>query len=126
MYKKFAHEGGTATPLIMNWPNQMGQQGIINSEIGHVIDIMATVIEVANAKYPANYKGERITQQEGKSLIPLLKKGVRESNEYIYWEYMGDRAVRKENWKLVALNDEPWELYDLQKDPTELVNLIED
>jgi arylsulfatase len=36
---------------------------------------------------------------------------------------MGGRAVRKGDWKLVALKDEPWRLYDLSGDRTEMNDL---
>jgi arylsulfatase len=36
---------------------------------------------------------------------------------------MGGRAVRMDNWKLVALKGEPWRLYNLDKDRTETNDL---
>ena len=43
----------------------------------------------------------------------------------IYWEHMGNRAVRQGKWKLVSARGGDWELYDLEADRTELSNLAE-
>ncbi|MBT5708429.1 MAG: hypothetical protein HOI66_19105, partial [Verrucomicrobia bacterium] len=37
----------------------------------------------------------------------------------------GNRAVRRGNWKLVALDYEAWELYDFRNDRTEMNDLSE-
>jgi arylsulfatase A-like enzyme len=41
----------------------------------------------------------------------------------IFWEHEGNRAVRLDRWKLVALQGQPWELYDMKTDRTELTNV---
>ena len=38
----------------------------------------------------------------------------------LYWEHEGNRAVRRENWKLVTKYPGDWELYDMEADRTEL------
>ena len=45
------------------------------------------------------------------------------THDTIYWEHEGGRAIRIDNWKLVALSNEPWELFDLTHDNTESQNL---
>ena len=42
-------------------------------EIGHVMDIMATCIDMAGATYPTKYKGNDIIPLEGKSLGSYLQ-----------------------------------------------------
>jgi arylsulfatase A-like enzyme len=41
----------------------------------------------------------------------------------LFFEHQGNRAVRRGDWKLVALDDEPWELYDFTRDRTEMNDL---
>ncbi len=124
-YKKWVHEGGIATPLIAYWPAGVLQKGKLTDQPGHLVDIMATCCDVAGATYPQTYKGKEITPLEGKSLLPVFKKGTRKGHEAIYFEHSGNRAVRQDSWKLVSVKKGEWELYDLQADRTETNNLIE-
>ena len=59
---------------------------------------------------------------EGKSLLPVFVMDSKEERT-LYWEHEGNRAVRKGNYKLVAMHDNPWELYDMNKDRSELNDL---
>jgi arylsulfatase len=118
-YKHWVHEGGIATPFIAYWPAAIKSQGAITHEVGHIIDVMATCVDVAAARYPERDR----TPLEGRSLLPLFLEGRRQGHEAIFWEHEGNRAVRRGKWKLVAAQGGPWELYDLQADRTELNNL---
>jgi len=127
LYKHWVHEGGISTPLIAHWPEGVTKPDSMNPEPGHLIDIMATCVDVAGAAYPAEFNGAPITPLEGKSLAPVIRGGEREPHEAIYWEHEGNRAVRQGKWKLVSRWNEDgggqWELYDLEADRTEMNNL---
>ena len=41
----------------------------------------------------------------------------------MYWEHMGNRAVRQGDWKLVAKKGKKWELYNLETDRLEQKDL---
>ena len=122
-YKHFNHEGGIATPLIVHWPAGIRARGELRQQPGHLIDIMATCVDVARASYPKVVEGREIQPMEGKSLLPaFVNKSIR--REALYWEHEGNAAVRVDDWKLVRLGRRgPWELYDLAKDRTELNDL---
>ena len=53
-YKHYTDEGGIATPLIAHWPNGIAKarNGKLETQPGHVIDIMATCVDAAGATYP--------------------------------------------------------------------------
>jgi len=123
LYKHWVHEGGIATPLIVHWPMRIRDRGRLCHQPGHLIDIMATCIDVAGTKYPTSYNGRQIVPLEGKSLVPAFaNKPVK--REAIYWEHEGNRAIRAGKWKLVVRGKKgPWELYDLDADRTETNNL---
>ena len=123
LYKHWVHEGGIATPLIVHWPRRIKARGKLRHQPGHLVDIMATCVDIAGARYPSEYKGNKIIPLEGRSLVPAFdNKGI--EREAIYWEHEGNRAIRVGKWKLVAKGKKgPWELYDLDADRTETDNL---
>ena len=135
MYKQWVHEGGISTPLIVHWPAGIEAKNEFRYQPGHLIDIMATCIDVGGATYPDIYKGNPITPLEGISLVPTFTNQPLD-REAIYWEHEGNRAVSTGKWKLVsnasrsfqfdkidtlALNQ--WSLYDMENDRTELNDL---
>ena len=125
-YKHFNHEGGISTPLIVHWPATLAKgagQGRLTHEPGHLIDIMATCVDVSGAKYPTEFHGQPIQPLEGRSLVPAFT-GKPIQREALFWEHEGNAAVRVGDWKLVRLGrGGPWELYNLKSDRTEQHNL---
>ncbi len=122
LYKHWVHEGGISTPLIAHWPSRIKARGKLRHQPGHLVDIMATCVDIADAKYPSEYKGSRIIPMEGRSLVPAFDNRPIK-REAIYWEHEGNRAVRQDKWKLVSKHPGQWELYDIEADRTELTNL---
>jgi arylsulfatase len=122
-YKHWVHEGGISTPLVAHWPTGIAARGELRHQPGHLVDLMATCVDVAGAKYPVEHQGNKITPLEGKSLVPAFANRPIE-REGIYWEHEGNRAVRVGKWKLVAKSPGgKWELYDMEADRTELNDL---
>ncbi|MCA9063141.1 MAG: arylsulfatase [Planctomycetaceae bacterium] len=122
-YKHWVHEGGISTPLIAHWPKGIDRPGRLERQPGHLIDIMATCVDLGQADYPADVDGHTITPLEGRSLKAAFDGGEIE-RDAIYWEHEGNRAVRQGKWKLVAKDaNGPWELYDIDRDRSEMHNL---
>jgi len=122
-YKNWLYEGGIRTPLIIYYPKVLKEKGNLTDQVGHLTDIMPTCIEIAGAKYPAQFKNSSLKSLRGKSLLPVFKGGTVERRAPIFWEYAGGKAMRQGYWKLVKRNGGEWELYDLKADPTELNEL---
>src|SRR5205823_2313511 len=88
----------------------------LESQPGHLIDIMPTCLELADAKARQSLPGI--------SLLPALRAETLHRSSPIFFEHEGNRAVRDGKWKLVATSaDGPWELYDMESDRTEMHNL---
>ena len=124
LYKHHVHEGGIASPFIIHWPDGFEARGELRRSPGHVIDIMATCIDVADARYPEMHGPHAIEPMEGTSLAPAFTDTAFQRGP-IYWEHEGNRAVREGRWKLVARHKGDWELYDLVADRTESNDLSE-
>jgi arylsulfatase A-like enzyme len=122
-YKHFNHEGGIATPLIAHWPAGIAAKNELRKQPGHLIDIMATCIDVAGATPLKELAGKPVLPLEGRSLVPAFAdKPIQ--RDALYWEHEGNAAVRVGDLKLVrAGRGGPWELYDLARDRTEQHNL---
>ena len=126
LYKHWVHEGGISTPLIAHWPAGIKRHGEFERQPGHLIDIMATCCDVAEAEYPEEYDGHEITPAQGKSLTPVFE-GKQLQPRSIYFEHEGNRAIRRGKWKLVAKGaGGEWELYDMEKDRSELNDLSDE
>jgi arylsulfatase len=120
MHKKFVHEGGMSTPLIVHWPERLKPGGTIR-EAASLIDLMPTLLEISGAEYPAEHNGEPIFPLEGKSLMPLMEDGVWEAHEYMFWEHENNCAVRRGRYKALQKFDTgKWELYDVEADRAEM------
>ncbi len=122
-FKMFTHEGGTATPLIAHWPAGIAAKGEIRHQLGHVIDIMPTLVEISGANYPQTVDGKAIKPMEGRSFVPDFKADSESTERTLFWEHLGKKAVRRGDWKAVSAKKGPWELYDLKSDPTETNDL---
>jgi arylsulfatase A-like enzyme len=126
-FKHFTHEGGVSTPLIAHWPAGIPKSlnGKLEHQPGHLIDVMATVVEISGAKYPDEFNGKAIIPMEGVSLRPAFNGKPLQRVEPIFFEHEGNRAIRFGKWKLVSKYMGGWELYDLEADRTELNSLTE-
>ncbi len=123
-YKRENHEGGISAPFIAHWPKGIAAKGALRHKVAHLIDIMPTFVELAEASYPKSFAGNSIIPMEGQSLIPSFSSSNEESRK-LFWEHEGNRAIRDGNWKLVGSRKMPWELYQIDNDRTELQNKIE-
>jgi len=121
LYKRWAHEGGIATPLIVHWPQGLAGGGLVHDPV-QLPDIAATCYEVAGAQYPAERQGTPVQPLEGHSLLGALRGGSCD-REAVFVEHEGNCAVRRGQWKLVRRWPGSWELYDVDADRTETTDL---
>lgn len=123
LYKKYVHEGGIRTPLIVHWPKGIRQKNKLISTVAHINDIMPTCLEVAGVPYPDTYQQREVLPLDGSSFAHvLIQEDTQKNNEKLFWEHFGNKAVRDKDWKLVRSGNEPWELYNLAQDPGEMNN----
>ena len=124
LYKQNQHEGGISSPLITHWPAGLKTKpGTITRQPAHLIDLMATFLELTAATYPTQIGSRQIDPLQGKSLLPIFHGHQREPHEPLYFHFGTDRALRQGPWKLASAKLGKWELYNLDDDRTELNDL---
>ena len=124
LFKSYVHEGGISTPLIAHWPAGVARRGEFERQPGHLIDLMATCVDVSGAAYPREVKGTAIQPLEGVSLVSAFAGKPLVRPAPFIWEHQGNRALRQGRWKIVAKGSGgAWELYDVEADRSELKNL---
>ncbi|MCA9200576.1 MAG: sulfatase-like hydrolase/transferase, partial [Planctomycetales bacterium] len=128
MYKHFCHEGGITSPLIVHWPAGLQNLQAWVHDPAHLMDIMPTVLDAADANYPDSYHGQTVTPAEGTSLLPAIT-GQPIPERPLAFEHQAARGLRLGKWKITWGKRQPtepaWELYDLDSDRFEQRNLAE-
>ncbi|MFN3165894.1 MAG: arylsulfatase [Phycisphaeraceae bacterium] len=113
-YKTTPYEGGTRTPMIAYWPGK-APEGKWTDRVGHLIDFMPTMLELAGLDTPDTLPGQ--------SLVPTLKGETTRRSEPLFWRYGGD-AIREGDWKAIRRGrNGAWQLFNLADDPTEMNDL---
>lgn len=123
-YKHYIQEGGIATPLVVSWPEGLASsaRGSVTDQVGHVKDLMPTLLDLSGLAYPETRNGVPLTPLSGLSLAGNFR-GDTVPIEPLFWEHHGNRGVRQGKWKGVSIKNGPWMLYDVEKDRIEAKDL---
>jgi arylsulfatase len=109
-----SYDGGCRTPLVVHWPVGLKRQaGSITRDIGHVIDIAPTCLELANVDTVGEFK------MDGISLVRVLANKSLSDDRTLYFAHRQGRGVRQGQWKASKLDGHGWELFDADADPGE-------
>jgi arylsulfatase len=132
LYKATTAEGGIRAPAFVSGGAAVTvQPGTISNAVVTVRDILPTLLELAAIPEPGtNYRGRAVIAPTGISFSPLLRgeaERVHPADEFLGWEIFGQRAIRRDNWKITWITPPRgpgrWELFDLANDPGELHDL---
>ena len=115
-HKKWTHEGGARTPLVVHWPKGIAAKGELRKTNGHVIDIVPTIMELAeiDVDQKVAFPGQSMVSTFGKDLNP---------DRQLWWSHSRNHAMQDGDWKLVRPWQGEWELYNMAEDPTETQDL---
>lgn len=121
--KLSGYEGGIRTPLLARWPAVIsGDQQ--SDHVGHVMDLMATCLDITDVKYPTKFHGRNPLPIEGKSLRPVFEGKPRNGHDVLCWSVPRHHVVRTGKWKAIRpRKGGEWELFDLEADGTETSDL---
>ena len=117
-WKMESYEGGCRTPLVVQWPAGLKRDaGSIVREVGHVIDLAPTCLDLAGVDAVGDFK------LDGVSLAPVLAGHPLDADRTLFFTHIGGRGVRQGPWKASKLATHGWELFDLDQDPGETQDL---
>lgn len=123
-HKTWVHEGGICTPFIVHWPKGIKAHGELRRNVGHVIDVVPTILDIAGGKPFKTWKGQPVPKAPGKSLVPAFAKDGSVQRDYLWWSHEGNRAIRIGDWKLVSADKgTTWDLFNLGQDRAETNDL---
>jgi arylsulfatase len=124
-HKMWMHEGGISTPLVAHWPRGIENPNRNAADVGHVMDLMPTLLELAGVSYPRELSGRHLQPLAGRSFAAVLRGETLPQDRTLGFEHEGNRALRRGDMKVVATYQGAWELYDLDRDRTETHDLAE-
>jgi arylsulfatase A-like enzyme len=135
LWKRYSNwEGGTADPMIVSWPAQIGETGLRRQYV-HAIDVVPTVYESLGVEPPETVKGYTQHEIEGVSFAPTFAGPDAETaKETQFYSMLGTRAIWHKGWKAAAVSPavpqswpnfatQRWELFDSENDPSECHDL---
>jgi arylsulfatase len=125
LHKSYVHEGGISTPLVVCWPSGIKARGELRHTPGHVVDIVPTLLELANVAWTDTHNDVKAPPLAGRSLLPAFERDIPAPHEEpLFFAHDGHRALRVGDWKIVSLKPAgEWELYDLATDRGENHNV---
>lgn len=130
-HKSSSYEGGIRTSMVGSWPEGMRQSGLKSGgffrEPAHLVDMMSTVIELADTEYPDSFRNGDSEPIEGASLVPSFRAESVNRTQPLFFHWGGHHAFIDGDWKIIREKKKPgpWELYDLGTLQTETENIAD-
>jgi arylsulfatase A-like enzyme len=106
-----SHWGGTRNGAILHWPARFEAKGEVRSQFHHVIDVAATVLDVAGLPEPSFVHGIQQMPLHGRSMAPSFgDASAPEVRETQYFEMFCNRGIYHKGWTAVTRHSVPWDM----------------
>jgi arylsulfatase A-like enzyme len=104
-----SHWGGTRNGTIVHWPSGFSARGELRSQFHHVIDVAATVLDVAGLPQPTMVNSVQQLPLHGVSMVYSFDDaGAAERRETQYFEMFCNRGIYHQGWTAVTRHSTPW------------------
>lgn len=139
-YKQTAYEGGVRVPLIVSWPEGIRSRGEVRDQFMHVVDVLPTVLDVAQVSPAPVVNGAAQAAIDGVSMTATFERAEQPSPRKVqYFEMYGNRAIWADGWKAIMphrletwnfrahrpITEQGWQLFRLSEDVNERHDLAE-
>ena len=105
-----SHFGGTRNGTIVHWPNGIDAHGEVRSQFHHVIDVAATILDVATLPHPMFVNGIQQMPLHGVSMAYSFNDALApEARETQYFEVACNRGIYHKGWTAVTRHSVPWD-----------------
>jgi arylsulfatase A-like enzyme len=105
-----SHWGGTRNGTIVHWPAGIQARGELRTQFHHVIDVAATLLEVAGLPEPTSVHGVQQQPLHGTSMAYSFDDAdAAEQRETQYFEMFCNRGIYHQGWTAVTRHSIPWE-----------------
>lgn len=115
-------EGGHRVPGIAWWPGRIPALSVSDQTVA-AFDLLPTFLDILEIETPPEGSPNVI---DGVSLLPLLTEGESLDPRTIVWVRHENRAVRRDQWKMVSVIGQEPELYNLAYDIGEQENVAKE
>lgn len=120
-----SHWGGTRNGTLVHWPRGIQARGEIRTQFHHLIDVAATILEVADLPEPVIVNSVQQMPLHGTSMVYSFDDAAAPDRHTTqYFEIFVNRSIYHQGWTAVtrhsipwlvapmpALDDDVWELY---------------
>ena len=104
-----SHWGGTRNGTIVHWPGGIQAKGELRSQFHHVIDVAATVLEVAGLPEPTIVNSVQQQPLQGTSMAYSFNEAdAADRHETQYFEMFCNRGIYHQGWTAVTRHSTPW------------------
>jgi arylsulfatase A-like enzyme len=104
-----SHWGGTRNGTIVHWPARIQAKGEVRQQFHHVIDIAATVLDVAGLPEPSFVHGIQQKPLHGVSMAYAFDDaGAADRRPTQYFEMFCNRGIYHKGWTAVTRHSTPW------------------
>ncbi|MEO1529930.1 MAG: sulfatase-like hydrolase/transferase, partial [Planctomycetota bacterium] len=125
LHKTSPFNGGSRTPMILNWPNGIEEPGRFTDKFAHLYDVMPTLLELAEATYPETFDGISGRELHGDSFVDVLLNQPLGDRDPIFMNRGNYSYIIDGGYKLVSEDGKRWSLYNLEKEESEITDLSE-
>lgn len=103
-----SHLGGARNPMVVSWPATIKHDDKPRDAFLHLVDVVPTILEVAQVPMPETVDGIEQKPLAGKSFVASFSDPAFKGRDDQYFEILSNRSIYSDGWKANAQHTLPW------------------